>query len=277
MNHKKQKISIVVPTYNEQGNVTVLFDKVQEVMHAEDFEIIYVNDGSADGSLENVQKLSEKHANVKFVSFSRNFGHQAALRAGLRYATGDAVISMDADLQHPPQLLPQLIDAWRHGYDVVYTVRKDTKDISAFKRLTSAMFYKIMNFLAGLHLNEGAADFRLLDRKIVNLINQQDEDNLFLRGYINWIGFKQLGIEYEPDKRFSGESKYSIKKMLALALRGVMQFSIKPLRLAFLMAFLAFAASFVYVLYAIWTSVSGDAIPGWLSLVVRQIAYIYYC
>ena len=265
----KQLISIVVPTYNEEGNVEKLFTEVQKALKNETFEIIYIDDGSHDQSLEAVQKLSKKHKEVKFVSFSRNFGHQAALRAGLRYATGDAVISMDADLQHPPKMLPQLLKEWRNGHDVVYTIRRDTKETSFFKRLTSWGYYGVLNFLSGLKLDEGAADFRLMDRKVVDVVNEQHETDLFLRGYISWIGFKQLGLEYVPAKRFSGSSKYSLKKMLKLAHQGIMQFSVKPLRLALLLAIVAMAACILYVFYAIWAAFISDVtVPGWLSLVV---------
>lgn len=266
---KTSLLSIIVPSYNEQDNVSLLYEQVKEYVK-EPFELIYVDDGSSDDTLKNIQALSGKHAEVHFITFSRNFGHQAALRAGLRYAKGDAVISMDADLQHPPKMLPELIAKWREGYEVVYTIRDDTKsDISWFKRTTSQMFYKIMNFLSGLTIDEGAADFRLLDRKVVDVINNEKESDLFLRGYINWIGFKQIGIPYVPQKRHSGVSKYPLKKMIAFASKGVTQFSVKPLRLAFLLAVGAFLLSFAYLLYALWAALVQDtAVPGWLSLVI---------
>ena len=266
---KTSLLSIIVPSYNEQDNVSLLYEQVKEYVK-EPFELIYVDDGSSDDTLKNIQALSKKHTEVHFITFSRNFGHQAALRAGLRYAKGDAVISMDADLQHPPKMLPELIAKWREGYEVVYTIRDDTKsDISWFKRTTSQTFYKIMNFLSGLTIDEGAADFRLLDRKVVDVINNEKESDLFLRGYINWIGFKQVGIPYVPQKRHSGVSKYPLKKMIAFASKGVTQFSVKPLRLAFLLAVGAFMLSFVYLLYALWAALVQDtAVPGWLSLVI---------
>lgn len=266
---KASLLSIIVPSYNEQDNVSLLYEQVKEYVK-EPFELIYIDDGSSDDTLKNIQELSKEHSEVHFITFSRNFGHQAALRAGLRYAKGDAVISMDADLQHPPRMLPELIAKWREGYEVVYTIRDDTKsDISWFKRTTSQVFYKVMNFLSGLTIDEGAADFRLLDRKVVDVINNETESDLFLRGYINWIGFKQIGIPYVPQKRHSGVSKYPLKKMIAFASKGVTQFSVKPLRLSFLLAVGAFMLSFVYLLYALWAALVQDtAVPGWLSLVV---------
>ena len=161
-------ISVVVPTYNEEGNITTLFSEIKKSLGQTKFEIIYVDDGSTDNSLEVVKELSRINKEVKYITFSRNFGHQAALRAGLEKSKGGAVISMDADLQHPPELLPELIEKWKkEGYEVVYTVRKDTNETSFSKRFTSSLFYKILNFLSGLKLEEGAADFRLLDRKSV--------------------------------------------------------------------------------------------------------------
>lgn len=263
----KNLISIVVPSYNESENVVVLADALKKNLKDQQFEIIFVNDGSSDSTLESIKKLSDTHDFVRYLSFSRNFGHQAALRAGLRSAKGHAVISMDADMQHPPELLPELIKNWKDGYDVVYTVRKDTDKTSLRKRATSRLFYKLLNFLSDLNMEEGAADFRLLDRKIVDIINAQQETDIFLRGYIHWIGFRQKAIDYVPADRFSGTSKYTLKKMVGLAGKGVTQFSVKPLRLSFGLAFIAFALSIFYVVYAVAVAVSGGAIHGWLSLV----------
>jgi len=265
---KSNLISVVVPSHNEEGNVARLYEEVDKAMGRKNFEIIFVDDGSTDNTLDVLKELSRKNQRVRYLSFSRNFGHQAALRAGLQAANGAAVISMDADLQHPPELLPQLIARWKEGYQVVYTIRKDSNETGVLKRLSSALFYKMLNFLSGLHMTEGAADFRLLDRKIVDLVNAQQEADIFLRGYVSWLGFNQIGIDYHPAKRFSGKSTYSFKKLISLAARGVTQFSIKPLRLAHLMALVAFGVSFIYVIYAAIIAFTGHAIPGWLSLIV---------
>lgn len=264
-----QLISIVVPTFREEGNVEKLFTEVKAALKGEKFEIIYVNDGSPDRSLDVIKGLAKKNPEVRYISFSRNFGHQAALRAGLSQAKGDAVISMDADLQHPPAMLPELIAKWREGYEVVATIRQTDKKLSLSKRLTSTWYYRVLNFLAGLHLKEGAADFRLLDKKVVKVINDQQESELFLRGYIEWLGFNQVSIPYMPAPRFSGATTYTYKKMFKLAGQGITQFSVKPLRVAFVLSVLAFMLSFLYVIYAIWAAfVANTAVPGWLSLVV---------
>lgn len=260
-------ISVIVPTFNESGNIVRLASEVSAILK-EDYEIIFVDDGSDDDSLAKVKKLVSGNESIKYVSFSRNFGHQAALRAGLTYAKGDAVISMDADLQHPPSVIPTLINKWREGFDIVYTIRTDAEGTGLVKRLTSRWFYKTINFIADLHIEEGAADFRLLDRKVVDVINAQRESDLFLRGYINWIGFNRIGVSYVSENRFSGRSKYTLKKMLSFASHGMTQFSIKPLRLAHVFAALAFLLSFLYILYATVMAVGGKTIPGWLSLVI---------
>lgn len=264
-------VSIVVPIYNEEGNIVKLFEEVSRWINKYKYEIIFVNDGSSDRSLNIIKDLAVENKRVKYVSFSRNFGHQAALRAGLAHAEGSAVITMDADLQHPPKLLPKIIEKWNEGYEIVYTIRKDDKSTAAMKQLTSRWFYKVINFLSDLNIEEGAADFRLLDRKVVDVINAQNEGNIFLRGYINWIGFEQIGIPYSPAKRFQGKSKYTLRKMIAFAAGGVTQFSIKPLRIAHILAAAAFVVSFAYICYAIIVSLAGQTIPGWLSLVILMV------
>jgi dolichol-phosphate mannosyltransferase len=198
-----KKISIIIPSFNEQDNVSVLFKKIKSVLPYANLEVIFVDDGSSDGTLENIIKLSKTERCVKYISFSRNFGHQAALRAGLRAARGDAVISMDADLQHPPELLPILISKWERGHDIVYTKRDDdsAEKTSLFKKKSSNIFYKLINQLSGLSIDPGAADFRLLDRKVVDVINSFTEPNIFLRGLVNWIGFKSASIDYVPDRK----------------------------------------------------------------------------
>ena len=262
-------VSIVVPSYNEQDNVGVLFDKIRQILDGWGFEVVYVDDGSSDDTIHRLRELAQRHKEVSFVSFSRNFGHQAALRAGLRAAKGDVVISMDADLQHPPEMLPQLLDKWQKGYDIVYTVRRDTSETSAFKRMTSRNFYKVMNFLSELHLEEGAADFRLLDRRVVDIINSQQESDLFLRGYVNWLGFRQIGIPYMPAKRFSGQSKYTFRKMFKLASQGMTQFSVKPLQLSIVVGLILAILGLFYGLYALVGHFAfHDTASGWTSLTV---------
>jgi glycosyltransferase involved in cell wall biosynthesis len=266
--NSKLKISVVVPVYNEEDNLEYLVTSIIRSLVSFQYEIIFIDDGSVDSSVAIIKKLSKRNKAIHFLSFSRNFGHQAALRAGLLYAKGDAVISMDADMQHPPTLLPKLISKWQEGYEVVNTIRNDN-NTKFSKKVSSSVFYGIMNKLGDLNMEKGSADFRLLDRKVVAVINDQAELGLFLRGYINWIGFKQISVEYTPNKRHSGESKYSIRKMFTLAANGITQFSIKPLRVAFSLSLIAFIIAVVYSVYAVWVTLFTTAgVKGWASLVV---------
>ena len=265
------EISIVVPTYCEEGNIVELYEQLSIELSKTDvnsFEIIYVNDGSHDNSLSKIKELTKVDERVKYIHFSRNFGHQNALRAGLDFAKGDAVISMDADLQHPPQLVPTMIAHWKEGNKVVYTKRKDTNDLSVFKKLTSKLFYKLVNYLSETKLEEGTADFRLLDRSVVEVLKNFNENNLFYRGIIPGLGFKQYGIEYIPNERFSGQTKYSFSKMFRFALTGITSSSAKPLYFSiYIGAFLA-VFSFVYGLYAIYVSIfTTEAVAGWTSTI----------
>jgi dolichol-phosphate mannosyltransferase len=265
------EISIIIPCYNEEGNVHVLYEKLSSILKSceiSTYEILFVNDGSSDDSLMKIKELTAKDDAVKFIHFSRNFGHQNALRAGLDFAQGDAVISMDADLQHPPELIPTLIAFWRAGNKVVYTKRKDKNDLSFFKKLTSKMFYKLVNYLSETKLEEGTADFRLLDRSVVEALKNFNENNLFYRGIIPGLGFKQHGVEYIPNERFSGETKYTFSKMVRFALTGITSSSAKPLYFSiYLGAFLALC-SFFYAMYAIYVSIfTTEAVAGWTSTI----------
>jgi dolichol-phosphate mannosyltransferase len=265
------EISIIIPCYNEEGNVHVLYEKLSSILKSceiSTYEILFVNDGSSDDSLMKIKELTAKDDAVKFIHFSRNFGHQNALRAGLDFAKGDAVISLDADLQHPPELIPVLISHWKAGNKVVFTKRKDTQDFTFFKRLTSKMLYRLVNYLSETKLEEGTADFRLLDRTVVEALKNFKEDNLFYRGIIPGLGFKQFGIEYNPHERFSGQTKYTFSKMVRFALTGITSSSAKPLYYSiYLGAFLALC-SFFYAMYAIYVSIfTTEAVAGWTSTI----------
>jgi len=271
--NKNSLISIVVPCYNEEGNIQVLYSKIKESLLNSKLEFIFVDDNSNDDTLQIIEGLSKKDNAVKFISFSRNFGHQNALRAGLQYATGDCVISMDADLQHPPELLASLIEKWTKGYDIVYTVRNDIENVSGFKKMTASLFYKLMNRFSEVEIKQGSADFRLIDRKIVNiLVNDISEYHLFYRGLISWIGYKQIGIEYVPHARFSGTTKYTFGKMLSFASNGITSFSIKPLKIAVLLGtFISFLSS-LYAIYVLYIAIFTDkAIEGWTSVILSVL------
>jgi len=266
----ESKISIIIPCYNEEGNVELLYKKIKETLPENTIEFVFVDDNSNDNTLNILEELSLIDSNVKYLSFSRNFGHQNALRAGLEYSTGDCVISMDADLQHPPELLQEMIDKWNEGYDIVYTVRKDIENVSKFKKVTASVFYNLINNLSDIEIKQGAADFRLIDKKIVRiLVDNITEYHLFIRGIISWIGFKQTYIEYVPNKRFSGTTKYSLSKMINFAIDGITSFSIRPLKLAILLGLLISFLSAIYGVYAVVMAVFTDeTLKGWASVLV---------
>jgi polyisoprenyl-phosphate glycosyltransferase len=266
-------ISIVIPAYNESGNIEIITEKLKDQLKGiEEYELIFVDDGSSDQTLAEIKDLINTNKFVKFISFSRNFGHQKALKAGLDHAKGDCVISMDADLQHPPEVIHKLIDQWRNGYDVVYTIREDTQDIGLIKRITSRYFYKIINFISEIDIPFGAADFRLLDRKVVNELKRFKENWLFIRGIVSWLGFKQVGIKYRVQPRHMGHSKYSMLKMIAFAIQGVTSFSILPLRMSTILGVLFSFGSFLYALYALYIKFFTDTfIQGWTSILISVL------
>ncbi|HVY66606.1 MAG TPA: glycosyltransferase family 2 protein [Gammaproteobacteria bacterium] len=265
-------ISIVVPAYNEERNLEVLHRRVAEIMDGvvgrDDWELIFVDDGSADATWAAISVLNSNDARVRGVRLSRNFGHQSALMAGLAAARGQAVIMMDADLQHPPELLPDLVAKWREGYQIVHAVRRDPPNLSWFKRKTSRAYYKLFAFLSGVEIEPGAADFRLLDRQVLDEILQFEEEGLFLRGIVHWVGYATASVPFDCGERYAGSSKYNLTKMLQLGWHGVSAFSLVPLRIGIVIGLISSTIAFLGVCYAIlgkW--LDKEAIPGWASSV----------
>ncbi len=266
----KGKISVVIPCYNEEGNVRKIYEAVIEQLSNYNFQLLFVDDCSMDRTLNIIKELNKSDNRVDYISFSRNFGQISGLRAGLEYANGDCVISLDADMQHPPELIPKMIKKWEEGYDIVSTLRKDFENVSFFKKLTSSLFYRVFNKLSDIQIKPGAADFRLLDRKIVEiLVRDLNEYHYYLKGLVNWVGFNHAEIEYEVRERFSGQTKYSISKLINLAIEGITSFSIKPLKLAILLGFSLSVFSAVYSFYAIYMALFTDeTVKGWTSVLV---------
>lgn len=271
-----KKISIVIPAYNEQGNIPIITEKISTLFDSlkqYSFEIIFVNDGSSDATRNVLNNLSKQFSYVKYIHFSKNFGHQLALKAGIDKAKGDAVINMDGDLQHPVEVIPELLKHWENGYDIVYTLRKEDEKLSYFKRTTSNSFYKILNKVAEINLQSGEADFRLYDKKVSDVIRNFQESEPFLRGLFKWIGFKQIGIEYMPHERFSGVSKYTLKKMLRFAIQGITSFSIRPLYLAVYLGFFLSLLSLLYIPYIIYVFLQDETVSGWVSTIMLIIFF----
>jgi dolichol-phosphate mannosyltransferase len=263
-------VSIIIPCFNEEGNINKLYETIENNISSDyNWEFIFVDDGSSYLTIEKIKILNEKDDRVKYISFSRNFGHQYALKAGLDFCNGDCAISMDADLQHPPSLMKEMLYFWEKGNQIVYSIRKDDEKTSFLKRKTSFFFYSLINYLSETDINHGAADYRLLDRQVIDIIKIDiREYNLFLRGLISWVGFNQIGIEYFPEKRFSGASKYSYKKMINFALTGITSFSVKPLRVSMLIGFFLSIFSFLYGLYALIVVLFHlKSVSGWASII----------
>lgn len=268
----KKKICIVIPACNEEKNIPLIIDAIKGVMNAEayNYSITFVDDGSTDNTLAVLKAKTQEHPNVFFIGLSRNFGHQNALKAGIDSVdeTADAVIMMDGDLQHPPELIPVMLEKWEEGNEVVFTIRKDNDQLPLFKRKTSGLFYNLLNKLSDMELEPGAADFRLIDKNVLHVFKRFNENDLFLRGLSKWIGFKQIGIEYLPGNRLSGTTKYTIKKMVRFALQGITSFSTKPLYIAAYLGFAFSMLSLLYIPYIIYSYFFDKPISGWSSLIV---------
>lgn len=264
-------ISIIIPCHNESGNIELLYQKIEEQtkLFCHDYELIFIDDGSTDNTFEIIRSMHEKDPKIKSISFSRNFGHQAAIIAGLNNCIGNCLIMMDADLQHPPELIPEMIKEWKSGYDIVNTIREDSNDLSFFKRNTSKGFYKFINLISKTKIEAGSPDFRLLDRKVIDSFNEIGEYSLFIRGMINWVGFSSTSIQYKQNERFSGISKYSLKKMIAFALDGITSFSSAPLHISMVFGLFCSFLSFIYMIYALYINFFTDqALEGWTSTII---------
>jgi dolichol-phosphate mannosyltransferase len=261
----KPVYSIVAPIYNEEGNIDKLYRRISEVMGStgETWELVCVNDGSRDRSLELLKAVAEKDDRIKIVNFARNFGHQLAVTAGLHHTSGQAVVVIDADLQDPPEVILEMIERWKSGYQVVYAVREERKGESWFKLFTAKLFYRMIYRITDVDIPLDTGDFRLMDRKVVDALNAMPEHNRFIRGLTSWIGFKQTGVHYVREAREWGETKYPLKKMVRFAMDAVTGFSYFPLQIMVYVAFfLGLVAVLAIPVFAILRFLMGDAFFG---------------
>jgi len=266
--------SIVVPVFNEGEVLNEFYRRLTIVMDElkENYEIIFVNDGSTDNSLEIMKKLHSDDERIKIIDFSRNFGHQMAITAGIDYGSGKAIVTIDADLQDPPEIIPELIKKWKEGYDVVYGVRKKRKGESFFKKATALIFYRLLNRMTDINIPLDAGDFRLMDKKVANNLKKIREKNRYIRGLTSWIGFKQISVLYEREKRLAGHTKYPFKKMLKFAFDAIFSFTNFPLKIATYFGFLVAGLSFLYLIYVLYIKIfTNITIPGWSSLIVAVL------
>ncbi len=265
-----KEISIVIPLFNEEGNLQKLYEELKIVLLklSKSCEIIFVDDGSTDSSFQIVKEMASRDPQVRGISLSRNFGHQIALMAGLELSEGELVITMDCDLQHPPAIINDLLEEYSKGFDIVNTIRRDTVGAGFIKNITSAMFYRLMRRLSDVKIVPGAADFRLMNRMVVDAFIRLPESDRFTRGLISWMGFRQTAIFYNAPARFSGTSKYTFRKMMRFALDAITSFSPKPLRISFYLGVLAIITGLIYSVYAIYQHFTKATIPGWTSLLL---------
>jgi glycosyltransferase involved in cell wall biosynthesis len=265
----KKRISIVIPAYNEEKNISFLIEQLGETLSNTnyEYEVIFVDDGSRDNTLNEIKFNAAMHSNVYYVELSKNFGKDHALKAGIGLAKGDAVITMDADMQHPPEMILTMLRFWEDDYDIVYTYRKNANPhAKKYQKATSKMFYKGINMLSDIQLENGTADFRLMDAKVVKQLKAIDEYEIFLRGIIKWTGFKQIGLPYTPSKRHTGEVSYSFFNLVKLAVSSIMAFSARPLYVVTGIGLFVSALAILYIPYVLISYFAGYAVSGWASI-----------
>lgn len=271
------KYSLIIPIYNEEETIPELYRRVSDVMDSLDdsVELILINDGSGDRSLNLMRELQERDARVCYISFARNFGHQAAVTAGLNFARGQVIVVLDADLQDPPELIPKMIESWQAGYHVVYAQRTKRKKESWFKRLTAYVFYRLLRRLADVDIPADTGDFCLMDRQVVDVLNSMPERNRYIRGLRAWIGFRQTAVKFERDPRFAGEVKYTFKKSLALAINSLVSFSKIPLRIStYLGLFSALIALLMALLVLYWRLQQPDSPVTGLATILIAVFFL---
>ena len=264
-------LSIIVPMYNESAVIRLFYERVTAAVAPMGvaYELLFVDDGSADDTFEQIRTIANADQHVAALRFSRNFGHQAALFAGMSRAAGEFILMMDGDLQHPPELIPELWQQAQHGFDIVYTIRETSEGAGWFKQFTSRAFYALFSYLTDVRLEPNTADFRLISRNVCNTITAMDERDVFLRGVFAWVGFRQKGIPYHAHERAKGVSKYTLKKMFNLSVNGITSFSTVPIRLSLILCAFSLSVAASYSLYALYAKfIAHQTVPGWTSLLI---------
>jgi len=262
--------SVVIPAYNEQEVINEAYKRLTTVMKGmnESYELVFINDGSTDDTAQIIAGFCENDPSVRLINFTRNFGHMAAISAGMEHARGDGIFIIDADLQDPPEIFPDMAEKWKEGYHVIYGKRIKRKGESIFKRMSASIFYRFLRRMTSVDLPRDTGEFRMIDRKVCDAVNKLPEKNRYIRGLVSWVGFKQIPVEYEREKRFAGVTKYPLKKMIAFATDAVTSFSYKPLKLATTLGFSISLFSFLYILYVFYERIFTDrAITGWASTI----------
>ena len=263
-------LSVIIPAYNEQGNISDLIDKLLPVVEKYSYEIIFVDDGSKDATEEEIRKAAHENKNIKLIAFTRNFGHQTALTCGYSHAKGDCVVTIDADLQDPPELIHDMVKKWQEGFKIVYAKRQ-VRDESFFKTMTADLFYDLINLLSQTPIPRNVGDYRLIDKEVVALLNEMPERFRFLRGMVAWGGFKSTFVNFDRKKRESGQTHYPVSKMIGFALNGIVSFSTRPLRIATFIGILASIVGLVGIVYAIYRRLFLPSlywVPGWTATFV---------
>lgn len=268
------KYSVVVPVFNEEAVVEVAYTRLKRVLEKTDgtYELIFVNDGSRDRTSALLEKICERDATVKLIDFSRNFGHQMAITAGMDYAQGEAIVVIDADLQDPPEVIPLMIEKWKAGYDVVYGRRVRREGETVFKKVTAKFFYRFLRRMTDVEIPVDTGDFRLIDWKVCAALKQFNERNRYVRGLISWLGFSQIAVEYKREERFAGSTKYPLKKMIRFALDALTGFSHQPLKLASFIGTLFAVVCFLYLIIVLYLKLFTDrTVPGWASILTVNL------
>ena len=272
----KKSLTIICPVYNEEEVISLFYDSLSKVMKScsYDYKIMFVVDRSSDNTLAILTNIANNDLDVQIISLSSRFGHQMSLVAGMDHSESDIIIMMDSDLQHPPELIPRLLENYEEGFEVVYTIRKEENQGKLIKRLTSRWFYSFLSLVSDLELSPGEADFRLISRKVANVFkNQVRERNQFLRGLFKWVGFKRVAVEYVPNSRFHGVSKYNWSRMISFASSGIISFSKKPLQYAGFFGFIFFLLSIILIIFSLFSFLTQDNIPSGFTTIAILISF----